>query len=708
MDSPLREEINPSNELEFKRRNLPDKPGCYIYKNKEGEILYVGKAKSLKKRVNSYWLDRSGSEDYYYTQKIKRLVSLIYDIDVFVVENEMEAILLENQLIKEHMPEYNAMLKDNKSYPWIQITKEKFPRVRIIRGPERYGLQHTYIGPFVDGGDLKQMVKYVRKIIPFCSCKRPVNSIKRSRPCTYHQIKLCPAPCTGLITEEEYHANIKSIEQLFRGNIEEIRDWMKNQMNEAASTMAYEDAARWRERLQALEIFAKNQSIFSYDLGIQSKDFEANAQTDDKTSTTQPKGREYRTGVYPIPEAIWTNLDVVAGHFSAMRAGIIIIHVRNGKLTGKTPYIVDISGKIASKKRYLSSFIKQHYLRDEVPVPDQIVVKTPLPPADEQALVQYFNQIGRQVTFRGPSEEDKTAGLLRIAQKNIELLITQKDEYDQHLQDNQKLADQRSKIQKGLEELKEVLHLSDLPLIIEGFDMAHTQGTDYTGSMVCLVEGKPSKSHYRRYKVKEVSKPDDVAAMKEVLTRRYTRAIKEGNMPDLIVLDGGKPQLNMAHLLFQELGIERVPHIGLVKPEGRSEVYQAPRIVVPGQSHQISLAQDSPALHLIQQLRDESHRFANAYHRKLREKRQTKSELDDIPGVGPSRKRKLLTFFGSIAEIKQATEAQLAEVVGSALAAAILTHFQTKTQNFLEIEPKSPQDANMTPTHKPKRIKIIK
>ncbi|WP_371802200.1 GIY-YIG nuclease family protein [Candidatus Lokiarchaeum ossiferum] len=673
-------------ELEFKRTNLPLKPGVYIYKDKDSKIIYVGKAKSLRNRVNSYWKERSKSEDPIYAQKITRLVAHIRDLEVFVVDNETEALLLENELIKKNQPIYNVMLKDDKSYPWVQITNEAFPRIRIIRGPERYGLQHKYIGPFVDGYDLKKTIRFIRKIFPFCTCKKTTSRKKRTRPCVYYQIKLCPGPCFGYITEEKYNQNIRNIELLLTGEIKPIQSMMKTKMEKASTELAFEEAVVWRDRLQALEQFTIEQSILSYDLADPEENSSQELENADDSNQERLEGRTYKKPLQNL-----RNLDVIAGHYSKKRAGIVIIHVRYGRVLGKTPYVFDVKEKLTSKTDYILSLLKQHYLRPDIPLPDEIVLETQLPSDIETGLLTYFStrethpsklkispQKRKPVKFRLPSEVDKTAGLIRIAKKNIELLISQKDEYEQHQKEKEIQLVEQSKINQGLRDLQTVLELDDVPLIIEGFDMAHLQGTDYTGSMVCLVEGRPSKKHYRRYKVRTVDKPDDIAAMKEVMTRRYTRAIKESTLPDLVVVDGGKGQLNMAHKLFVNLGIDYVPHIGLVKPEGRSEIYKTPRIVIPDEEETLQLPKNSPALHLIQHLRDESHRFANAYHRKLRNKRQTKSELDEIPGIGPARKKKLLQLLGSVAEIKRASEETLGDVIGPALAKTVFEHFQQK------------------------------
>ncbi len=638
-------------ELDFKLKNIPDLPGVYLFKDNE-KILYIGKAKSLKKRVVSYWKDRNPKEDPIYNNKIIKLVSLIHDIDLFIVENEAEALILENELIKKHQPRFNALAKDDKSYPWVRITNEKFPRVTIIRDPERHGTQHKYIGPFVDTGDLKRLIKFVRKIFPYCTCKNNSTRNKRTRPCIYYQINLCPAPCCKKVDQKEYMENINRIEQMLIGNIESIQKSLQTKMDDASNKLNFEEAAVWRDRLNALEIFTVEQSIISYDLDYIEK-----------------KGHDIKD----ITKPVWKDFDIVAGFYSKERAGIIILHVRHGRLIGKTPYVINLGEKIVTKSNYFLSLFKQHYLRPEIPIPNEIISKNEIPQDVIEGLSTYFSKKknSKVVVFRKPSENDKTAGLQRIARKNIELLVNQKDQFDVH-----------KGIIKGLKNLKEILNLDEIPLIIEAFDMSHTQGTDYVGSMVCFVEGKPSKSHYRRYKVKNTQKPDDIAAMKEVMTRRYTRAIKDDNFPDLIVVDGGKGQLNMAHKLLKNLGIEEIPHIGLSKPKGRSEINQPPKIIIPEQQGFIELPLKSESLHILQALRDESHRFAINYHRLLRKKRQKKSELDDITGIGPARKRKLLTFFGSVKEIKKASEEQIADVAGSSLAKKIFDHFKQKSEKI--------------------------
>ncbi|MHA1673203.1 MAG: excinuclease ABC subunit UvrC [Promethearchaeota archaeon] len=661
-------------QLDFKRKNLPDKPGCYLFKDQKGEILYIGKAKSIKKRVNSYWKSRSASEDRFYSRKIQRLIERTVDFEIFIVENEMEAILLENELIKTHKPNFNVMLKDDKSFPWVQITDESFPRIQVIRNPEKYGLKHKYIGPFVDSGDLKKLLILIRKIFPYCTCKKSVKPKKNARPCTNYQLKLCPGPCAMHISKNDYNDNITNIEKMLSGDVEFVEAILQEKMTDASNKLEFEHAATYRDRIEALKMFTIEQSIFTYDLTKQGIEKLGESTNQESQITVRRK-----------------DVDIIAGMFSKKRAGMIIIHVKRGKLLSKTPYIVEHEKKITSKTTFLEEFIKQHYLRKNIPIPDEIIIKTPLSSNVESSIIQQSAKKGKSLIFHQPLESDKTAGLLRIAEKNIQLLIKQKDDYEEYLRTNKHNNTNLTKIEQGLEELRKLLNLKDPPMIIEGFDMAHTQGTDYTGSMVCFVEGVPSKPHYRRYKVKSVDKPDDVAAMQEVMSRRYRRAIAEDTLPDLVVVDGGKAQLNMAHELFQKMNIEHVPHIGLVKPKGRSEIYTPPKIILPNSDAIIQLSKDSPGLHIIQHLRNESHRFANQYHKKLRQKRQSKSELDDIPGIGPARKRKLLQYFGSVKEIKRVTEVEIGKVVGKTLAHTIKEFFLAKEKGKASTASKTPK-----------------
>ncbi|MHA1518671.1 MAG: excinuclease ABC subunit UvrC [Promethearchaeota archaeon] len=677
-------------QLEFKRKNLPDKPGCYLFKDENGEILYIGKAKSIKKRVNSYWRVQSSSAsgDRFYSLKIQRLIEKAVDFDIFIVENEMEALLLENELIKTHKPDFNVMLKDDKSFPWVQITNEAFPRIRVIRNPQRWGLKHTYIGPFVDSVDLKRLLQLIRKIFPYCTCKKSVLPKKNARPCVNYQLKLCSGPCAMHISENDYKDNITNIEKMLTGDVEFVESILQKKMTEASNELEFEVAAAYRDRIEALQMFTIEQSVFTYDLTnhpLARKPLQtiSNSTSSSSSSTSTIQG----TTTQGSPEMLncdsqntvrLKDVDVIAGQFSKKRAGMIIIHVKQGRLLSKTPYIVEHENKITSETTFLEEFVKQHYLRENIPIPDEVILKIPLSPTVESSIIHQSAKKGKSIIFRQPLESDKTAGLLRIAEKNIQLLIKQKDDYEEYLRTHKHKGTNLTIIEQGLEELRQILNLKDLPMIIEGFDMAHTQGTDYTGSMVCFVEGVPSKPHYRRYKVKSVDKPDDVAAMQEVMSRRYRRAIAEETLPDLVVVDGGKAQLNMAHKLFQKLNIEHVPHIGLVKPKGRSEVYTPPKIITPNSKTIIQLSKDSPGLHIIQHLRNESHRFANQYHKKLRQKRQSKSELDDIPGIGPARKRKLIQYFGSVKEIKRVTEDEIGKVVGKTLAHTIYEYFLSK------------------------------
>lgn len=696
--------VLPSNEeLEFIRKHLPKQPGCYLFKNHSNEVLYVGKAKSLFHRVNSYWQDRSSTEDPYYSDKIQRLVKETRNIEVFIVENELEALILENELIKEYQPPYNVRLKDAKSYPWVQITKEKFPRIRIIRMPEQHGLQHKYIGPFVDGKDLKHMLRFLRKIFPYCTCKRCVEKNSRTRPCVYHQINLCPAPCVGKITPQEYQKNIINIEKLLLGYIEPVKVELEMRMEEASNSLKFEEAALWRDRINALDIFTVDQSILAYNTDtVPNIEGISDVEIDHpKESERPPNSEKNMIGIDMPKTPLWSDMDVIAGHFSEKRIGILIIHVRRGRVLNKTPYIVKLKNQITSQSHYFAAFVKQHYLKPHISIPPLIVLGAIIPKNEKQALLAYFEEQQKKVAFQTPNELDKSAGLMRIAAKNITLLIRQKDEYEEHLLEKglSSLADNENLNLAGLAQLQELLELESLPIVIEGFDMSHNQGQNYVGSKVTLRQGVPDKSQYRRYKIRDptIDASNDIGAMREVLTRRYKRMLKdEEEFPDLIVVDGGIAQLNMTHDLLVELGLEDIPHIGLAKPPGRSEVYQQPKIVRVNNQKEINLEKGSAPLRILQLLRDESHRFAINYHRTLQKKQSSKSILDKIPGIGPKRKQKLLSYFKSIKRIRDASEEEITSVVGP--------HFGKKIIDFLHHHPNEELNQNQSP----KKMKLKK
>ncbi len=660
VDLPLKNK----DKIKFKRKNVPHKPGCYLFKDKNHQVLYVGKAKDLKKRVNSYWSDKN-TGDPLYNQKIKKLIRISYDLDFFFVENEAEALILENELIKKHKPKFNAMLKDDKSFPWVQITNEKYPRIKVVRNPQDHGMEHQYLGPFVNVKKLKEMIEFIRKIFPFCTCNSEYRQCHRKRPCTYYQIGLCPAPCLNKISKDAYSENISNVKKLLVGNIEEIEEIIREKMQNLSQKLEYEEAAVWRDRLQALRMFTIKQSVFLYDSYEEEKELDKNL--------NQKSGEKSKIK--------WKLIDIVSHFQNEEIFGLIILHIKNGRLVGKTPYMINIENKISSDLNYFTDIFQQHYLREYIGIPDEIYVKKERAEKLVKNMKKYLDE--KNIQIKTPNDKEKIIGLLKIASKNIKILVNQKQSYGKFkkIEKENKI----SEINKGLKEFKEILDLNSVPMYIEAFDMSHTQGSDYVGSKVSFFEGRPLKNEYRRYKIKSgLDYSDDVSAMKEVLTRRYKKLILEKqSKPDLIIVDGGKPQINMTHNLLDSLNLINIPHIGISKPEGRSEINKSPKIVMVKDDKFIEkiLPLKSPALHILQHIRDEAHRFAINYHRKLRQKRTIHSKLDKISGIGPIRRKKLLKFFGSVKNVQKASLDELSNIIGKKLAYGIKKYFLDKSEN---------------------------
>ena len=600
--------------LELQRKSLPNEPGVYLFADSDANIIYIGKAKNLRKRVNQYFL-KAKYNDPYYEEKIKELVSKINLIEYIVTENEKEALLLEHIQIKKHLPRYNVIMRDSKSYPWVAIFYgEKFPRIRVIRNPEKYSQDSVFIGPYTDKKEIIRILRDLRKIFPYCSCKKPVKINKR--PCLYFQLKLCPGPCFNEITKEEYRDNIKKIELFLKGETSELKKQIEEKMQIAAKNQEFEIAAFWRDKLEDIDHATDDQHVFlDY---ISNKDI---------------------IGYYN------------EGHFMAM----VIIHIREGRIINKSSFDFDLREKLVRKSEIFSSILEQYYQDFKAQLPEAIIV----PEFNEQfsILINFLNDIKKDLKIRTPND-DYESSLIRIAEKNARVIVQQRNQMDLIKMDE---TDFREEV---LNEAKKVLNLSKEPRIIEGFDISNIEGKDATGSMVYFLDGKPYNKYYRHFTVKNKTTPDDVAMMKEILKRRYSMLLKRNlELPDLIIVDGGKGQLNAGISILQELGLE-IPIIGLAKK------YE--EIFIPGQKEPVVLPKNSPLLKLFQRVRDEAHRFAVRLHKKQRKKRLVGSILDDIEGVGPITRNKLLNHFGSVTNIKKATIEELSQIVSKKLALKIL------------------------------------
>ncbi len=602
--------------IDLERKSLPNEPGVYFFLNNKRTIIYIGKAINLKKRVNQYFL-KTNYSDPFYGEKIKELVKNIHSIEYIVTENEKEAKILENIQIKKNMPRFNVAMRDSKTYPWVGIFySEKFPRIRIIRGPEKYSKENLFLGPYTDKKEITRILRDLRKIFPYCSCKKRVK--KQKKPCLYYQLKLCPGPCIEVITEEDYKQNVKQIEMFLKGKTDELTEQINEKMKKAVKVQNYEIAAFWRDKLQAIYHSTTSQNVL-----LDRKE----------------------------------NKDIVA-YFKDEKQkyfAMVIIHIREGRISNKSSFPVNIEDKIIQKNDIFPSILEQFYQDLSHNLPDIIVI----PEIYEK--INIFKEILIEhkinLIIRLPLAEEY--GLLRIANKNAKVIVDQ-----EILMEKIKIKEE-NQIQKALEEAKTILNLPKIPRIIEGFDISNIEGTDATGSMVYFLEGQPYKKYYRYFKIRSKSTPDDVAMMKEVIKRRYTMLIENNfSLPDLILVDGGKGQLNAGYSVLKELGIEGIPIIGLAK--------KFEEIFVPNEKNPIILPKNSNLLKIFQRVRDEAHRFAVKLHKKQREKRVKRSVLDDIKGIGPTTRNKLLKKFGSVNNIKQASLEDLAEIVGKKLAGFIL------------------------------------
>lgn len=604
-------------DIELQRKSLPNEPGVYLFKDKEDSIIYIGKAINLKKRVNQYFL-KTSYNDPYYEEKIKELVNKIQSVEYIVTENEKEALLLENIQIKKYLPRYNVIMRDSKTYPWVAIFySEDYPRIRVLRNPHKYSQKNLFLGPYTDKKEIIRILRDLRKIFPYCSCKKPVR--KGKRPCLYHQLKLCPGPCFSDITKEEYHDNIKKIELFLKGETSVIKKQIGEKMERASGEQNYELAALWRDKLEDIEHATDQQHVFM--------DYEANK-------------------------------DIIANYAEDNFMTLVVIHIREGRIINRNSFNFDLREKLVHKTEIFASILEQYYQDFKTKLPDQIIIAELN--KKFKILINYLKDLKPDIQIRTP-KDDYEISLIRIANKNAEVIVQQQVEMEKIKMDE---IDFREEV---LKEAKEILNLPNEPRIIEGFDISNVEGTDATGSMVYFLEAKPYTKNYRHFNIKSKSTPDDVAMIKEVIKRRYEMILKRNlELPDLIIVDGGKGQLNAGISVLQELGLE-IPIIGLAKRY--EEIY------FPNQKDPITLPKSSQILKLLQRVRDEAHRFAVRLHKKQRKKRMIGSILDDIEGVGPISRNKLLNHFGSVNNIKNASFEEISKIVGKKLAKVILKEF---------------------------------
>ena len=601
-------------DLDLQRKSLPNEPGVYLFTDKKGSIIYIGKAINLKKRVNQYFLKTSFT-DPYYEEKIKELVKLIHSIEFIVTENEKEALILENIQIKKHNPRFNVVMRDSKTYPWVAIFySEDFPRIRILRNPEKYSQDNIFLGPYTDKKEIIRILRDLRKIFSYCSCKKPIK--KRKRPCLYFQLKLCPGPCFSTISKEDYRENIKKIELFLKGETDELKKQIEDKMVIASRTQNFELAAFWRDKLEDIDHATDRQHV------LMSHE---------------------------------ENKDIVGFFNDEKYMAMVIIHIRESRIINKSSFTFDLREKLIKKKEILNSILEQYYQNFKSQLPDIVII--PEMNKRFRILAAFLKDINEEIHLKTPSNENEIS-LLRIANKNAKVMVEQQVQMEEIKMND---AEFREKL---LEEIKEILDLPKLPRIIEGFDISNIEGKDATGSMVYFLEGKPYNKNYRHFKIRSKSSPDDVAMMKEVIRRRYTMLLERNLvLPDLILVDGGRGQLNAGLSILEELSLN-IPIIGLAKKY--EEIY------IPNMKETLILPSNSSILKLFQRVRDEAHRVAVKLQIKQRKKRITGSILDDIEGIGPATRNKLLNHFGSVDNIKKASSKELSELVGKNLAEKII------------------------------------
>ena len=595
--------------LDDKLARLPDRPGVYLYRDAKAQVIYVGKAASLKSRVRSYFQESRAPDP-----KTDALVRQIADLEYIVTDNELEAMMLEANLVRKHRPRYNIILRDDKHYPFLRLTTdEEFPRLLVARRVRNDG--STYFGPFYPATAMRETLRLTRQLFPLRTCSITIDG-RLERPCIQYAIHRCNAPCTGWETQEGYGQTVRDVKRFLEGKDDDLARRLTDEMETAATEEKFERAAVLRDQIQSLNKVRERQKIISTEEVDQ---------------------------------------DVIGVVRQGSDACVELFFVRKGRLVGQEPFFFDrVAGW--SDGEILSAFVRQFYGKTVPPAPE-ILLSEELPEAELTAEWLATLGGGRRVQMLAPQRGAKRQ-FVAMAEANAAIAL------------QNRLLSRDNRQQLVLEELQRALGLPGLPNRIEGYDISNIQGTEQVGSMVVWENGGLKKDDYKRFKIRTVAGADDFASMSEVLTRRFAKALEQGSvLPDLVLIDGGRGQLNVALKVLQDLGLDYIPAVGLAKQA--EEVYQADSL------HPLVLDQTSPALHTLQRIRDEAHRFAITYHKKLRATRTIQSVLDTIPGVGPAIRTSLLKTLGSARRIRETSVAELAAVpkVTPKLAQRIFDHF---------------------------------
>ena len=582
-------------------KNLPTFPGVYKFKNKDEKIIYIGKAKNLKNRIRSYFQNSKAQSS--------KTISMMKNADSFewiIVKNEVEALLTEANLIKKHRPKYNILMKDDKSYPYIQITKEPYPQVLLTRKIKKDGSK--YFGPYTDSRRLRTILKVIHKVFPIRSCSYFINDKvieeKKISICLDYHIKRCQGPCEGLISEKEYNEMIMNVISFMKGSTKDIEDYVEQKMNHASENLLYEEAAFFRDQLRTVQNFSSKKSYTS---------------------------------------SVFDERDIFA---LAKKDGIgvaVVIRIRNGFIYSREK--ISVKNIFSDEQKSYSSIITQFYMGSNL-IPSNISLPVKL--IDEKNILDMLSkERGSKVKLDYPQIGEK-AKELRITMKNAELLLN-----DRILRKNK----YKMFTPNSVTSLQSDLNLDVPPKNIEGFDISHLGGTNTVASMVSFINGKPKKSNYRKYKIKSVKKIDDFASIREVVFRRYSRLQKEKfEYPDLILIDGGKGQLSMAMSALRELGLDYINIIGLAK--------RLEEVFIPGNPEAQVINKNSPGLVLLKRVRDEAHRFAISFQKQKRKKTMTESPYSSIKGVGKVTLNKLLIEYDGTEDIARQTPKSIAEKIG--------------------------------------------
>lgn len=599
---------------------IPELSGSYQYYDKDGEIIYVGKAKNLKKRVYSYF------NKHHDSPKLRVMVPQIAKIQFIVTDSEVEALILESHLIKKHKPKYNVLLKDDKKFPYFVITEEEYPRIIVARKANKNKIKGKYFGPYTDSRAMYATLDLIKKLFPLKQCKNPKF---KDRPCLYYHIGRCMAPCQRLITPDEYKKILKNVELFLTGKQKELVDALKKEMEKYAAKEDFEKAARYRDSWMDVQKTMEHQKVVFENTNI--------------------------------------NQDIIAVYNESNLFVVSLLQIRQGRLTDKKDFqFSNTEGNLSSEYEVLTTFLKEYYtMASESEIPNTIVVPRLLEQNDTELYTNWLASVANKKVKISDAPTKRNIELLNLAQKNAKFFFEKVK--------LQKLTEIQRDYNEVGSYIQEKLGLTKFPYVVECFDISHIQGTNTVASMVTFEHGLPKKSRYRKFKVRSTeSKPDDFKSLQEVVERRYFGKLTETlPMPDLIIIDGGKGQLSSVMEIFETKGLE-VDVVSLAKR--LEEVFK------PHKSEPVIFPINSPALYFFQRIRDEAHRFAITYHRKLRGKKATESVLDEIKGLSSTSKETLMKEFKDVKKISKASYEELCEKIPKRSAKAVYNFFNPNVQ----------------------------